>query len=90
MEGVIRALGAGRIASESTSSPPLSFTDHRNVRVWVLDTSVLEDHRLADVERALYRVSQQVDAAKAKRTWRSYADAVSVRRAQVRVSLPRL
>jgi hypothetical protein len=45
---------------------PDCLTDYRNVRAWVLDTTVLEDHGPADVERALSRLSQQVDAAKAK------------------------
>jgi hypothetical protein len=75
---------AGGIDPSSTSSRPISFADYRLVRTWILDTATIEHRRVADVERALYRLSQEVPPAKTSRTWQSYATEVSATLARTR------
>jgi hypothetical protein len=70
-------LDAGAVNPESCSSQPITFAVYRRVRIWLLDTATIEDRRLADVERALYRLSQVIGPSKTSRTWRSYATEVS-------------
>jgi hypothetical protein len=61
---MLAGLNTGNVVPDSTSSSPLSFSDYQNVRVWPLDTAASEDGRVADVERALYCLSQKFAASK--------------------------
>jgi len=79
-------LDPGDVDPDSCASPPVTFADYIRIRVWLLDTAAVEGRRPAEVERALYSLSQQVGPSNRSRTWRSYAKDINARLVQIRAS----